>query len=143
MKAFAFTVLVISLLAGGYYWISYAKLSPDVQRKEKALNTALRKQGYNPHYFLLSGYRPRWLNQLMPLAAKNSVHQEGKAIDLFVIDIDGNRKFDSRDLAILSETVDVMDKKNPGQKGGVGLYQKSFSRMFHFDVSGRQRHWNY
>ncbi len=143
MKAVAFAILVIGLLAGGYCWISYSKLSPDVRRKEKALNTALRRQGYKPRYFLLSGYRPRWLNQLMPLAAKNSDHQRGKAIDLFVIDIDGNGKFEDRDLTILSETVDLMDKRNPGQKGGVGLYQHSFSRMFHFDVSGRHRHWKW
>jgi uncharacterized protein YcbK (DUF882 family) len=143
MKAFAFAILLAGLLAGGYYWISYSKLSPDVQRKEKALNKALRKQGYKPHYFLLSGYRPHWLNQLMPLAAKNSDHQGGKAIDLFVIDIDGNGQFNDRDLTILSETVNTMDKNNPGQRGGVGLYQKSFSRMFHFDVSGHHRQWNY
>jgi uncharacterized protein YcbK (DUF882 family) len=143
MKAFAFAVLLVGLLAGGYYWISYSKLSPDVQRKEKALKTELRKQGYKPRYFLLSGYRPHWLNQLMPLAAKNSDHQRGKAIDLFVIDIDGNGQFNGRDLEILSKTVDTMDKNDPGQQGGVGLYQKSYSRMFHFDVSGRHRHWNY
>ena len=122
MKAFAFTVLLVGLLVGGYYWISYSKLSPDVRRKEKALDTALRKQGHKPRYFLLSGYRPHWLNQLMPLAAKNSVHQQGKAIDLFVIDIDGDCQFTDKDLTILSETVDIMDRNNPGQKGGVGLY---------------------
>ncbi len=143
MKAFVFAMLVVGLLAGGYYWISYSKLSPDVQRKEKALNKVLRKQGYKPRYFLLSGYRPHWLNQLMPLAAKNSDHQRGKAIDLFVIDIDGNGQFNDQDLDILAKTVNTMDKNNPGQQGGVGLYQKSFSRMFHFDVSGHHRQWNY
>ncbi len=142
MKAFAYSMLVVGLLAGGYYGISYSKLSPDVQRKAKALHNALVKQGYKPRYFLLSGYRPHWLNQLMPLAAKNSDHQRGNAIDLFVIDIDGNGQFNDRDLTILSKTVDTMDKNNPGQQGGVGLYRKSFSRMFHFDVSGHHRHWN-
>lgn len=142
MKTFVISVLVACLLAGVYYWISYSKLSPDVQRKERALNAALRKQGYKPRYFLLSGYRPHWLNRLMPLAAKNSDHQRGKAIDLLVIDIDGNGRFNDRDLEILSSTVDKMDENSPGQRGGVGLYKKSFSRMFHFDVSGRPRHWN-
>ena len=143
MKAFSFSILVIGLMVGCYYGISYSKLSPDVLRKEKALGKALRQQGYKPRYFLLSGYRPHWLNQLMPLAAKNSVHQQGKAIDLFVIDIDGDYRFTKKDLTILSETVDKIDRSNPRQKGGVGLYQQSFSRMFHFDVSGHHRHWNY
>lgn len=141
MKAFGISILVAILLISGYYWVSYSKLSPVVQLKEKALNTALRSQGYKPRYFLLSGYRPPWLNRLMPLAAKNSDHQRGKAIDLLVIDIDGNGQFNDRDLDILSRTVNRMDKTNPGQRGGVGLYRKPFSRMFHFDVSGRHRHW--
>lgn len=59
----------------------------------------------------------------MPLATGNRVHQRGKAIDLFVIDIDGNGKFDKQDLTILARTDDEMDKNNPEPQVGVGLYE--------------------
>lgn len=142
MKKTFCAVLFLTLLAG-YYWISYSRLSPEVRQKKRMLDKALQAQGYKTHYFLLSGFRPPWLNRLMPLAAKNSVHQQGKAIDLFIVDVDGNWLTIDRDLSIVSRTLDRMDKANSAYLGGVGLYHHSFSRMLHFDVSGRYRHWDY
>lgn len=136
-------VLLAGLLLGIYGWISYSKLTPEVRHKRRLLDHALRKQGYTPHYFLLSGYRPPWLNRLLPLASRNSVHQRGQAIDVWVVDIDGNYLTIQSDLAIIANTLDGLDRTYPAYRGGVGLYRASFSPMVHFDVSGRHRHWNY
>lgn len=142
MKVSLLTVIVLIALIGSYVWISYSHLSPSVQTKRAMLDRELMKQGYESNYFLLSGYRPPWLNRLMPLSAKKSVHQQGLAIDLFVMDIDGNDRFDDADLRIITSALDILDKRNPTVKGGVGLYHRPFRRMVHFDVSGTRRRWD-
>ncbi|KAB7732953.1 DUF882 domain-containing protein [Rudanella paleaurantiibacter] len=134
---------LVLLLVGGYAAISYSGLSPRVWQKKRLLDRYLTERGYQTHYVLLSGYRPPWLNRLMPLSARKSVHQQGQAIDLFVFDINGNDRFDPADLRILSDALDHLDRQHPRYRGGVGLYRQSFPRMVHFDVSGRHRHWDY
>lgn len=133
---------ILSLI-GLYLAISYSHLTPDIRLKKNKLDNYLIQKGYKTDYILLSGYRPPWLNKMMPLSAKKSVHQQGKAIDLLLFDINGNGYFDNDDLTIVSNALDHLDKKYPHQRGGVGLYHRSFPRMIHFDVSGIHRHWDY
>jgi len=123
--------------------ISYRHLDPDVVAKKNRLTRSLIAQGYRPRYIVLSGYRPPWLNQIMPLSARKSSHMKGQAIDLLIFDINGNYRFDNEDLKIVSNTLDAIDRKHPEHRGGVGLYHNSFPRMVHFDVSGKHRHWDY
>ncbi|WP_077919684.1 DUF882 domain-containing protein [Spirosoma sp. 209] len=134
---------VIAALVAAYLSISYAHLSPSVRAKERLLASALRKAGYQPRYWLISGYRPPWLNRLMPLSAKKSSHQQGLAIDIWVGDINRDGKWTDADVQIVARLLDKLDQTNPASQGGLGLYHKSAPRMVHFDVSGKHRHWDY
>lgn len=143
MRAFLTVLSILAFLIGLYIYISYAHLSPRVQAKRKRLNSALVEAGYQPNYWMISGYRPPWLNRLMPLSAKKSDHQRGLAIDLWVGDVNNDGHWTDADIQIVAKAIEKMDDRDPANRGGLGLYHASASRMVHFDVSGRRRHWDY
>ncbi|QJW90206.1 DUF882 domain-containing protein [Spirosoma taeanense] len=145
MKIVLITLLIIFTLLVVYRQISYSQLSPAVREKERQVATALTQRGLSPSYILISGYRPPWLNRLMPLSARKSVHQQGQAIDLFIFDINRDDRWNRADTDLMARLLDSLDRKHPDTRGGVGLYYGHLfsKRMVHFDVSGRHRHWNY
>jgi uncharacterized protein YcbK (DUF882 family) len=143
MRTLLTILSLMALLVALYTYISYSRLSPRVQAKRKRLNSALIEAGYQPNYWMISGYRPPWLNRLMPLSAKKSDHQRGLAIDLWVGDVNNDWRWTDADVQIVAKAIDNLDDRDPANRGGLGLYHKSSPRMVHFDVSGRRRHWDY
>lgn len=126
-----------------YIGICYSALSPLVQEKERILSKSLTEKGLKSSYIIISGYRPPWLNKITPLAAKNSVHQVGKAIDIYVFDVNGDWKINRKDVDIIVQELEKIDRLHPQLAGGLGTYFKSSPQMVHFDVSGGKRRWNY
>ncbi|MBC3785664.1 DUF882 domain-containing protein [Spirosoma utsteinense] len=143
MKTFLLILCSVALLTAAYGYISYSHLSPRVQAKRKQLTNALVQAGYKPDYWMISGYRPPWLNRLMPLSAPKSDHQRGLAIDLWVGDVDNDGRWTDADVQIVAKAISKVDSRDPANQGGIGMYHQSAPRMVHFDVSGRRRHWDY
>ncbi|MFC5408129.1 DUF882 domain-containing protein [Larkinella bovis] len=114
-----------------------------MKEKERLLANELTGKGLKPNYMIISGYRPHWLNQLTPLAAKKSVHQVGQAIDIDVFDVNGDGKSNREDVELIVQTLEKMDRRNPALAGGIGTYFRSAPQMVHFDVAGKKRRWNY
>lgn len=73
-----------------------------MRAKERRLAEALLQAGHQPSYWLISGYRPPWLNRLMPLSAKKSYHQQGLAVDVWVGDVDQDGRWTDNELVVLS-----------------------------------------
>ncbi len=121
--------------------MTYSRLSPTVIQKERLLRQQLRGQGYQPNYWIISGYRAPWLNRMLPLASKRSVHQQGLAIDIWIWDVNGDGRSNRRDVEICVNTLDRIDRQQKSLRGGLGTYYKSVGRMVHFDVAGRKRRW--
>ena len=140
---FLLLILLIAFLLTGYGYISYSHLSPRVRAKERRLAKTLAQAGHKPAYWLISGYRPPWLNRLMPLSVPKSDHQRGLAIDLWIGDVDQDGHWTDADVQLVANAIGRMDERDPANRGGLGLYHKSAPRMVHFDVSGRRRHWDY
>lgn len=69
--------------------------------------------------------------------ARNSQHLKGKALDLYVGDINGDRKINSADKKIVS---DILDKEIIRSKGGIGFYRGTM--VLHMDVRGKRARWN-
>jgi uncharacterized protein YcbK (DUF882 family) len=137
LLTFAFLLFLVSL----YISILYTSLSPLVKKKERILSQSLTEKGLKSSYIIISGYRPPWLNKITPLAAKNSVHQVGKAIDIYVFDVNGDWKINRKDVDIIVQELEKIDHLHPQLAGGLGTYFKSSPQMVHFDVSGGRRRW--
>jgi len=138
---FLLPIILIAFLLTAYAYVSYSHLSPRVRAKERRLAKALVQAGHKPAYWLISGYRPPWLNRLMLLSAPTSDHQRGLAIDLWVGDVDRDGHWTEADMRLVANAIDRMDEQDPVNRGGLGRYSSVAWRMVHFDVSGKRRRW--
>ena len=121
------------------------KLDPKVIKKDSLLKVKLLKKGFDANYIRISGKRSEWINDILPLSAKNSTHIFGQAIDIFVGDVnkDGNRN--AQDIQLIISCLEEIERENPTLVGGLGTYltkNKISRRMVHFDVRGTKARWN-
>lgn len=113
---------------------------PEVRRKLALIGEKLEKKGYRTLYFVSSGRRDKWYNDLLG-TVKNSYHLQGKAIDVMVLDIDGDWVFDGRDISILEDINREVENEYPGLIGAFGTYRKEggiYANMVHLDTRGRR-----
>ena len=110
------------------------------------LKNELNKAGFHSNYFVISGRRWKVDNYILTKfgsAAKNSKHKSGQAIDIIVLDINGDRQVNATDVDIVYKILDQNIIKN---KGGLGSYKNEagfFNRqMIHFDCRGTKARWN-
>jgi hypothetical protein len=81
----------------------------------------------------------------LPKSAKKknspSWHLKGKAIDVYVFDINGDNLFNKKDISILEQANKVVEKEHPELIGGFGDYFLDINgyftkHMIHFDTRG-------
>lgn len=101
------------------------------------LSQRLSVRGYNPSSLKITSASRSHIHNDFVGGARNSQHLKGKALDLQIGDINGDRKANSTDKKIVS---DILDKEVIGNKGGVGFYPGTM--MVHLDVRGRKARWN-
>ena len=73
----------------------------------------LVSEGYHPRWIIISQKRNNFYNELLPNSAKNgkSAHLKGNAIDIFVIDVDGDFDYDRHDFELIKNaSVKLYDK---------------------------------
>lgn len=100
----------------------------------------LRRSGYNPQWFIISQKRMELYNNLLPNSRKNgkSKHLKGKAIDIFVMDVDGDGKYDIKDYDLIKSASEKLAQQIPSTRGGVFNYlgKGYFTRhMVHVELS--------
>jgi uncharacterized protein YcbK (DUF882 family) len=103
------------------------------------------KRGYKTNWIVISGKRSVWYNRLLSNSVDNSNHLQGKAVDIYVFDIDGDNKFNQKDIEILRSATQYVENNYPRLKGAFGTYTNKgyFSRnMVHLDVSSRSVNYN-
>ncbi len=86
----------------------------------------LNEQGHNPKWIIISQKRGYVYNLLLHwkgTAVKNSEHLHGNAIDVFVLDIDGDGTYTYKDYELMQKAGRLYDKKI-NRKGAVAHYFK-------------------
>ena len=112
----------------------------------RALKEELTEQGYRPRLLVISGRR-YWLdNKILATfggASRNSRHLRGDAIDVVVLDVNGDGDADRADVDIV---YGILERQLIRDVGGIGTYKGEhdfFSRqMVHFDLRGHRARWH-
>lgn len=117
----------------------FEQVDKNVTKKIELLKTELEKSNYNPKWIVISGKRSKLYNSMLANSSKNSYHLQGKAIDLYVFDINDDGTFDKKDAEIMYKAILVVEKNHPELKGGFGTYfsKKISKRMIHIDIRGK------
>jgi hypothetical protein len=95
-----------------------------VHKKLRGINTELVNMGYRPRWFIISQKRYSFYNNLLINSVKNdrSKHLKGKAIDIYVIDINSDGKYDMKDFELLKNASDKFATKHKETKGNLYHY---------------------
>jgi hypothetical protein len=134
-------VLLVSAILIGYGLITIFGLrgsDPLLKQKLKVIKSELRQQGYQPLWIIISQKRSQWYNDLLSNSVKDSKHLKGKAIDIFVLDINGDWRYDQTDFDLIKNTSINVEVNNPAYEGKVYNYLKNKSplsrRMVHLEL---------
>jgi len=112
----------------------------------KTLTKELKKKGYEPNFFVISGRRWYLDNLLLNKfggASSKSRHLKGEAIDIIVLDVNNDGQRNALDVSIV---YNMLDKKIIKNHGGLGTYKNEQGffnqQMIHFDSRGKKARWN-
>ncbi|TAE19047.1 MAG: hypothetical protein EAZ95_02820 [Bacteroidetes bacterium] len=110
-----------------------------VHEKVQGIKKELVKAGYTLRWFIISQKRYSFFNDMLANSIKNgkSRHLQGKAIDLYVIDINNDGKYDEADFALILQAFQQYEANNPHAKGNIIHYfGKGYftQHMVHIDV---------
>jgi len=137
--------IIISLIVYGKSIFGLSGANDSIKTKVQLVKESLKKSGYTPKWVVISEKRSEKFNSLLSNSAKKSHHLCGNAIDVFIIDIDGDGNFNQKDLDIVAIHNKKVEKNNPKLKGGFGTYTSKdiAKRMIHFDTRGYSVVYNY
>jgi uncharacterized protein YcbK (DUF882 family) len=146
MKRLIFAIFfILPLVVYGRNFFGFTGANPNIKLKVQLVKESLIKAGYSPKWFTISEKRNKYFNALLPNSAKKSHHLHGNAIDVYVLDIDGDGVFTQKDLDIVKVHTKRVERKNPKLKGAFGTYttKKFAKRMIHFDTRGYSTSYNH
>jgi hypothetical protein len=125
MKRLIFAILfILPLVVYGRDFFGLKGANPKIKLKVQLVKQSLVDAGYNPRWFTISEKRNKYFNALLPNSAKKSHHLHGNAIDVYVIDIDGDGVFTQEDLDIVKRHIFPKDYSN------LILVNKEFCSIF-------------
>ena len=144
MKKILLSVTVLIVCALVFNVFGFSGANDKVKTKVRLIKEAMEKDGYNVRWFTISEKRGKLYNSILPNAVKTSNHLKGNAIDVYVLDIDGDGSFTQKDLDIVKKYNRLIEKKNPSLVGAFGTYtSKTFAKhMIHFDTRGYKKEYN-
>ena len=108
------------------------------------LKKSLKQNGYSSNLLVISTKRFNWENKLVEkfsVAAKNSRHLNGEAIDFLVLDVNSDGKINLDDVSIVYQ---ILDNEIIKSNGGIGTYKKQnriTRQMIHIDCRGTKARW--
>lgn len=135
-------------------WPKYLVLREALVDKLELVMVELQRRGIDAQRMrVMSGFRSPQYNQrgVGRGRAKDSRHQYGDAADIMV-DNNGDNRLDdlnrdgrvnSKDMRILAEAVESVERQYPELVGGLGLYRANSARgpFIHVDVRGQRARW--
>jgi hypothetical protein len=142
LKVVLFSSVILLLL-------NFTLLSPAnelIRKKVDLIEDEIIKKGYRPNWIVISEKRSKIYNSILSNSSKTSHHLTGKAIDVYVFDINGDGTFDKKDISIVLNANNTVEKQHPELVGSFGTYtNKGYltKHMIHLDVSGRKHKYNY
>ena len=148
MRKKIFIILGVLLILWGIKRFFIRPAKPEVTLKLKLIKDELKGMGYHPKWFMISGYRDQFLTKISyNNAKKGSFHESGMAIDIEVIDIDGDWTYDDKDLELFKEANKRVELKNPQLRGALGTYISPCSdwlerHQIHIDTRGKSKFYN-
>lgn len=130
-------------------WPRFAAVSPRVLDKIELVLAQLRQwrpSGAGPVQLRLavqSAFRSPSYNRTVPLAAQDSRHQYGDALDVSV-DANGDGRLTEADARLVAKAVEAVEVRYPELTGGMGLYTSSrYSHPYvHIDARGTRARWH-
>jgi uncharacterized protein YcbK (DUF882 family) len=143
------TILKISVVLFILFTIKVTFFFPansKVVTKLNMIENEISKRGYVNNWFVISGRRSSWYNDLLSNSAKDSYHLYGEAIDIYVLDIDGDGVFNQKDIKIFESATQYVESNCPELVGGLGTYTKRgyfSSHMIHIDTRGYKVRYNH
>ena len=138
-------VLVLCLLVSlpvlsiKFHLFGMSEANEKINTKVKLIKKSLTKSGFKVNWVIISEKRSKLFNSILPNSAKKSHHLDGNAIDVWIIDIDGDNVFTQKDLDIVKYHNNLVERRNPSLKGAFGTYttkSELTKRMIHFDTRG-------
>jgi uncharacterized protein YcbK (DUF882 family) len=117
----------------------------EVNYKLKMIENEISKRGYVNNWFIISGKRHSWYNKILSNSVKESYHLKGEAIDIYVIDLNGDGIFNSEDIKIFESANEYVESTNPELVGALGTYTTKgyFTKhMIHIDTRGYKKRYN-
>lgn len=111
----------------------------NVHEKVRAIRVELERQGYTPKWVIISQKRNDYYNSILYNSVKNgkSKHLTGRAIDLYVFDVNGDWNYDIKDFELIQKASQKFNQSNPDSKGRVFNYLrkgKISRRMVHVEI---------
>lgn len=134
-----FSLFAVFSLAGYLLMIGCGLLgaSETVHRRVEAIRTQLKVEGHTPNWFIISQKRTSIYNKLLLNSVDKSKHLQGKAIDLYIIDIDGDNDYDREDYKLIEKAASKVNRTYPELSGKTFHYlNKGFfsRRMVHVEL---------
>lgn len=141
IKRIFWTLLILALITGVLWYLTRLPVDSRVILKKHLIDARIKEKGYKTAYFIISQKRHRWYNNLLQNSIGRSNHLKGLAMDLWVMDLNGDGKWDRQDIDLMAETIKELDIEHPELSGWIGTYLdkgRLASRMVHFDVGGKR-----
>lgn len=142
MKTLFKTSLVLFILIITVKYLILTPADEKVKRKLTLIEQEIKEMGYNTSWIIISEKRGKLYNSILPNSnKKKSHHLTGKAIDIYLFDINDDGKYDIDDVKIVEKANNRVERKNPELVGAFGTYMKKgfFDKhMIHLDVCGRK-----
>ena len=113
----------------------------EIRKKLDLIKYDIKSKGYKASWIVISQKRVTILNNFFKNSAKRSWHLQGKAIDIYVFDINGDNTFNKEDIRILDQANKSVEKKHHDLIGGFGDYflekhDYLTKHMIHIDTRG-------
>ncbi|MFN2443037.1 MAG: hypothetical protein ABR517_10170 [Thermoanaerobaculia bacterium] len=136
-------------------WPKYLLLDPKVLDKLELMIVELQEMGVDVrHMTVMSGFRTPAYNAGggdTSGRANLSRHMYGDGVDVFLDndedfwtdDVNGDRKVDTRDVEMMAEAAERVERKHPSLVGGIGIYPTCCGHgpFVHVDVRGTRARW--
>ncbi len=135
-------------------WPKYLVLREALIDKLELVLVELQRRGVDAQRFrVMSGFRSPQYNQrgVGRGRARDSRHQYGDAADIMVDNNRDNRlddlnrdgKVNSKDIRVMAEAVESVERQYPELVGGLGIYRATRARgpFIHVDVRGTRARW--
>jgi uncharacterized protein YcbK (DUF882 family) len=140
-------LIIVSLSITIFFWYcnSLEKVNPLTVNYYRELKAELLKQGHDDKLLVISSKRADWHNQILTLfgASSKSRHLTGDAIDIMVLDVNGDGEIDSKDVDIV---YNILNNKIVKNKGGLGTYKSEIGiwnrQMVHLDCRQKRTRWH-